>query len=426
MPMRTRRLALACLACASAIAIAACGSTTSSSSSTGSSNAAETSAATGSASATTACADPATGSPVDYWELNDNNPQVNLTPENLIAAQLSANIENCKGGAGGHKIVVLNCNDLVNPDKGAACAQQAVSDPNAIGSYVFSQETSSIYPIFLKAKMPVIAPEALAPTDFQYPYTFPLASGFQGLATGDALLAKRYLGASKLSVMAVDLPATQGISALINQGVKAAGYSPSQLQVTKTVFFPASVTDFSSYAEKAADGVGASLCFCGETFTARYVQTARQLGLEEPIIAVDDNVQARDIKTMGPAATHLYYSAHFASNAPVSQQYHAAMIKAGATTTGAAELAWLGVIMIHDAGAQLKAAGKPVNKGTVGTLMRSWTNYSTGGATPPLDFATKFTGFGGALPYLANPNVVFFQVKNGVPVQMSGFVKSIF
>jgi len=374
------------------------------------------------AAATKACPNPAKGSPVTWWQLGDENPQQNPTPENLVAAKLAATRINCSGGVAGHVLKVPACNSLADPNRAAACAKKAAEDKTTLAVWVFSQQAKVIYPILAKAKLAVVAPEALQPLEYQYPRTFAVAAGFQGLATGDAIFAHKLLGAKKVSVVTANCVPCQGLPDLIAGGIKAAGYSASQLSLTKSVYFPFDVTDMSSYAQQGADGVDAIMCFCGRSFTVRFVQTARRLGIKTPILAVDDNVPPSDAKAMGSAGKDVYFSGHYDWNNAESRMYRALMLKAKADPTGTAQSAWIGAKMLQDAGKQAQAKYRAVNSANLQKVMNSWTKYSTGGQTPPLDYkALPWKGSGGQLPRMVNRTVTFFEVVNGKLVQKSSF-----
>jgi Periplasmic binding protein len=82
---------------------------------------------------------------------------------------------------------------------------------------------------------------------------------------------------------------------------------------------------------------------------------------------------------------------------------------------------WLGTQLLQRA-----SKGQPaVTRQSLLAALGKLSNVDTGGATPPLDFTKRFTGFGGKIPRLFNNNIVFYQVKNGAASQISGFQQLI-
>jgi ABC-type branched-subunit amino acid transport system substrate-binding protein len=94
---------------------------------------------------------------------------------NYDAVRIQADLQNAKGGINGHKIDVIGCDDQSDPNVGAKCAQQAVSDHVVAIVGEFSEAAASIWPIINAAGIPSIGLVQLVAQDQTSPNAWPVS-----------------------------------------------------------------------------------------------------------------------------------------------------------------------------------------------------------------------------------------------------------
>jgi ABC-type branched-subunit amino acid transport system substrate-binding protein len=92
----------------------------------------------------------------------------------LDAVQIQAKLLNAKGGINGHRVKVIGCDDQTDPNVGASCAQQAVSNHVVAVMGSFSLVSSSIWPILNSARIPFLGVIQYAPQDNSDAESYPV------------------------------------------------------------------------------------------------------------------------------------------------------------------------------------------------------------------------------------------------------------
>ncbi|WP_322769317.1 ABC transporter substrate-binding protein [Frankia sp. Cr1] len=139
-----------------------------------------------------------------------------------------------------------SCDDQFDPNKGAACAQQAVS-----GKYLFVTADSAVgdryMPILEKGKIPVIGEVPSSASELKSPDSFPFATGVIQIAGGGTICGK--LDKKKPAVAVVDIAAGRN-----SAGLFAAGLKPYNLSIEKTVPIPPTASDVTTQAASLNSG----------------------------------------------------------------------------------------------------------------------------------------------------------------------------
>ncbi len=142
---------------------------------------------------------------------------------NYDAVRIEADLQNAKGGINGHKIDVIGCDDQTDPNVGAKCAQQAVSDHVVAVLGEFSLVSSVIWPIITAAGIPSIGLVQYGPSDqtasAAWPITPPVVVA-EGSATG--YLAKRK-GCKAIADAQADAGANSKVPVQLNKLAAAVG-----------------------------------------------------------------------------------------------------------------------------------------------------------------------------------------------------------
>ncbi len=232
----------ACLALLCALALAACGSssTTSASSST-------TSASTGSASTATSAAVPsASKTPIAFALISYRIPGSDSLTELTAGADAAANQINAAGGFGGRKVVIDVCNSMLNPAAATDCAHQMLADhPIAEFGCELTWYATGL-PIYAAAGIPSInCPDS--PPDFNNPMAFGLNPSAIGQQVGAARWVCTMPNVHKVLSLFPNIPQIQGSLQLSYKVLQACG------KTTETpVLYPLTAVDVSPYVTKVA------------------------------------------------------------------------------------------------------------------------------------------------------------------------------
>jgi ABC-type branched-subunit amino acid transport system substrate-binding protein len=207
------------------VSLTACSSTTSSSTSTGAA-----STATSGASKT----------PITVMALGTISSTAFSNPQQVSGVQAVADAVNATGGINGHKIVVLSCNDNLNPDVTESCARTAVSDHVAAVIEVVTPFVPQMLPILQQANIPLLADSPDNPQELVNPISFPIGGGSYTMmsALGSALVDDAHC--QKVSIVVLNLASTEISGRNIAAAVQLAGGT-----VTNTVDVPPSLVAFS-------------------------------------------------------------------------------------------------------------------------------------------------------------------------------------
>jgi branched-chain amino acid transport system substrate-binding protein len=355
-----------------------------------------------------------TGSPYTYYLIYTSLPNSPF-PEMPKGAQLGIDKVNSSGGINGHPLQLKTCPVNLDLNKAAGCARQAVADKSVIAANVFLGQPEAVLDTFGKGGVPVISEYPITLTDFSScQVCFPTSAGTLASVGGEGLLAATHLKAQRVSLVALDVPSSRGLASLVSQLLQATGQTTT---VTRTVTVPLTAGDLSAQATAAGQDVDAILVLLTQDFLPRFMRTVQQLGIRVPLISVA--VDQKQIAQIGPPAEGSYHVGVYSHDSAGYKGFESAFSARNPEdpATDTAYTMWLGPQLIQ----QATKAQPAVTRQSLLAAMGKLRNVDTDGATPPLDFTKRFTGFGGKLPRLFNNNVVFYQVKNGAVTQLSGF-----
>src|SRR5215475_1210771 len=357
------------------------------------------------------------GAPYTYYLLYSSLPNSPF-PELPKAAQLGIDKVNSSGGINGHPMQLKTCPVPLDLNKAADCARQAVADTSVVAANVWLGQPEAVLDIFGKAGLPVIGDYPLTLTHFTCRVCFPTSAGALASVAGEGLLAATKLKAQRVSFVVVDVPAALGLATQVSQLLQATGQTT---QVVKTVPVPLTAGDLSAQVTAASQDVDAMLVTLAIDSLPRFLRTVDQLGVQVPVVTVP--VDPNQIALIGPPVDGTYHAAAFSHDGAGFKDFQNAFTTRHPTDspTDVAYAVWLGTQLFQRA-----SKGQPeVTRQSVLAAMGKLSNVDTGGATPPLDFTKEFTGYGGKLPRLFNNNIVFYQVRNLVANQLSGFQQLI-
>jgi branched-chain amino acid transport system substrate-binding protein len=358
------------------------------------------------------------GAPYTYYLIYTSLPNSPF-PEMPKGAQLGIDKVNSSGGINGRPLQLKTCPVNLDLNKAAACAREAVADKSVIAANVFLGQPEAVLETFGKAGVPIVSEYPITLAHFSScQVCFPTSAGAFASVAGEGLLAATQLKAQRVSMVVLDVPSSRGLGTLVSQLLQATGQST---KVVKTVTVPLTAGDLSAQVTAAGQDVDAILVTLTQDFLPRFMRTVQQLGIRAPVVSVA--VDRKQIAQIGPPAEGSYHTGVYSHDSAGYKAFESAFSARNPEdpATDVAYTMWLGPQLIQQAN-----KGQPaVTRQSLLAAMGKLRNVDTGGATPPLDFTKRFTGFGGKLPRLFNNNVVFYQVKNGTVTQLSGFQQLI-
>jgi ABC-type branched-subunit amino acid transport system substrate-binding protein len=329
--------------------------------------------------------------------LPTNTPSSN-DPDALAGARAAVSALNKAGGVAGYKFSIDYCNENSDANSALKCAHQLVSDGVVAADYTFSTSNAAgVFQILRAGHVASVAVTPLEEPSWTDASSFPIESGTLGALSACGRLGVAKLKANNVSGVAFDRPAAIHTYTIMANAAKASG---GGAQVQAKPFLqplpPAPYNPTSGVnAVKQYDLIGLAL---SEPAEIQFIQTARQLGVKNPVCSSVQGVTSADLVKLGPLASNVYVGSNLTpidpnSSVPAIKQYLSEMTAAGkvgipdtdqATRPGAL-IAWTGVQIIKQIVAKIggsvtaEAFYNAISKATV----------SVPGITPTLDFGAS-------------------------------------
>jgi hypothetical protein len=376
------------LGLATAVLLAACGSSSHASSGTTATTAAGTTAAPASGAT-------ATGQSYSVMVIGTfTSPQSYNVPEIVTAT---------KAAFAGTGVKVLSCDDQGTPSAGLNCEHEAITDHvaavNAGYAYVAEDESP-----LTQAGIPVIgSTDATSPVSFGVSNS---AGGYAGIGVG---LFKA--GCTRLGILYLD-----GTDFLAN-AIVAGGTWQS---VTKAAI-PVNAPDLTPSITKLAEGKVGCIAISTQPNTVPQAMTAiKQDGLNVKVSMVQAILTPQVLSALGSQANGILATEQTrdpSDPAPVMAQIKSAMnaINSKEPVTPAAVIAWASAKLILDAS---KTITGPVTSANLLTAMNALRNASTDGAIPPFSSIELPNP---AYKRFFNHYAINYTIQNGVPTQPTDF-----
>lgn len=238
---------------------------------------------------------------------------------------------NSRGGANGHCIKIVTCDDGADPNKAVECVRTL----DDAGISVTLNDTTSVAGADVSAGYAAagIPRFALSPGQDDYPDTnsYPFGAG----GTGTTLMMPKALvtaGLKKIAVIRVDIPAA---SALL--GLFTSMYTKDGVEFVADLPVPAGTTDYSQFIIAAQDaGANGIVIPLGGQEAIQVVNAAKQLGSTIKISGSMGTFPLSDIRSLGD------YSANVILNSENNPIYDndavSAVARADLESTGVTEL----------------------------------------------------------------------------------------
>jgi ABC-type branched-subunit amino acid transport system substrate-binding protein len=387
-PKTTGKVAIATVAVAATL-LSACGSSSKSNSSTNSN--------TGSSGAS--------GSPIVIGNWVALSAQGFQAPQEKAAVEAAIASINASGGIKGHPLKLSFCDQKFDPNQETTCARQMVSDKVSavVAPSVFFGAGS--IPVLEKAGIPEIASQGLSgPVEYGCKTCYPLAGAYGWFWGADDALLKA--GATKISIIGVNVAASTASTQVATAGLKAAGLSP-----VHTVYADPTATDLSSVATQAiAGGVDGVVLTTSPQIGPKAVAALKAAGFKGKIATITDVINQQAVTALGASADGLLLTSLVAfandKNNPGVVQFQADMAKyaKGATVDTLALEGWGGVELFA-------TLAKSLDKWDPASINTGMQNLDLSADQAPVYGGFVIKGVTSAIP--GNPQLLHTTVQNG-------------
>jgi branched-chain amino acid transport system substrate-binding protein len=365
-----------------------------------------------------------TGEPITVVQFTDFEPSESNN-QGVAGMKAAVAAINAEGGIGGRPLELRNCSSNADANRSAECARDAVAD-NTVIAEVGSPTVQGtvIDPILERASMARIGAYIFSPADFTSPVVFATTAGLFAV-NGQAAIAAD-LDAKDIALTAVDIPATRSLPGLIDSGtLKAKG-----LSIGDQAYLPLSQGGDISAQIASLGEPDVLLSATTADQVAQVINTVRQLGFHYPIISAASTLTSVNIPQVEDTS-NLFQVGLVNVSAPGYKAYAKDMRAAGSEGTDedneSSVVGWIAIRAFQHAAEAVLAAGQEITRKNVLAQMRLISDFDTKGLTPPLDWKTRGTGLGGAVPNLINDTVVAYKFKDGklVVADSGRFVHSL-
>jgi ABC-type branched-subunit amino acid transport system substrate-binding protein len=263
---------------------------------------------------------------------------VALSAQGFQAPQEKSGVEaaiasiNASGGINGHPLKLDFCDQKFDPNQETACARQMVSDHvSAVVAPSVFFGTGSI-PVLAKAGIPEIASQGLSgPVEYSCKTCYPLAGAYGWFWGADDALLKA--GATKISIIGVNVAASTASTEVATAGLKEAGLAP-----VHTVYADPTATDLSSVATQAiAGGVDGVVLTTSPQIGPKAVAALKAAGYTGKIATITDVINQQAVTALGASANGLLLTSLVAfandKDNPGVVQFNADMAKYASSAT---------------------------------------------------------------------------------------------
>ncbi len=397
------------LALVGALSLAACGDDDDSSSS-GASD--DTTADTAGGGATP------TGEPLNVWVVTTVDSSLLSYPNIKAAAEIYEQYINDNGGIGGRPLEMTFCDGKTDPNEDAACARKAVDDGAIALVGGFDLDVSLMIEVleaentaWFGACCPVVAKEFSSPIAFNMGSTFSFNQGaaYKMVQDGCTNVKMIYLENGSQDIATVQTK-----------------YAFEALEYTGELDFitvPATISDFSAVAAKAAEGSDCIYGGLGDIQWMAFIPALKSVGSTTRLYGAQGNLNVKVAEAF-PEETEgsVVINAYPNIAGPMWDDYRAALETYNAPDLDWNSLAGLGTWAAFEGFRkiveQMIADGAEVNNDTFIEAANATSILPMDNMVGDLDFTTPWAAEGGAFPRIFNRSVAYDIISGGALTPM--------
>jgi ABC-type branched-subunit amino acid transport system substrate-binding protein len=260
---------LALIACASTLALAACG---------------------GSDEATA-------DGPILLYQIIPVESQVTSLPFIGTAAQAAVDEINADGGVSGRKLELVTCNDKFDPNEALRCAQKASRDGATAIVGQLSQFGAQFYPVLDKKDIISIGADAVSAEDGKNPVSYLIDPGVPGFAALPSM-AKTFMGIDKVAVVDIDNASAPGNLAYYKIGAELSG-----VEIVDQITVPVDAIDYAQYISQAeSSGAGAIITAMPDQGLIKMWKAIKTSGSDIKVLGSGSSIRADVLAEVGDVA----------------------------------------------------------------------------------------------------------------------------
>ena len=264
------------------------------------------------------------------------------SPATLAVTTYVNDYLNPAGGINGKQVKLIVCEDQLDPNKAAACAQQAVKDGVVAVVGGMSINGNRFLPGIEPSGIPYAVTLPLSTSDYTSPVSFPMQGGTVLNYSGAAGELARE-GCQKIGLLVNPIATSAALEGFARKGATAAG-----AELVSTVSVAAGTADMSSaYAKMRADGAQCAVIGTVEQDLVNFANYSAQSGAPIPLAASTGGVPPQALTALSPGAVaqlHLTGGSYGAADRSVPEvaQYANQMAKSnpGAPVEDKGTAAW--------------------------------------------------------------------------------------
>jgi branched-chain amino acid transport system substrate-binding protein len=337
-----------------------------------------------STSGATVAGSAATGTPVKVVLTStfSSATATNVYPEVQGAVQAHVDAFNKAGGAHGHPIDLIVCNDQGDANVATDCAQQAVTQKAVAMIGVKDTFGAEIIPVLQAAGIPYVA-DSYVPTDTQASNAFMLDGSQVTYPAVAQVLAQS--GCKKAAVTAVDTPGGHIAAPEAQKVIESYG-----VQVVAVQYLPAIVPDYSSTVSGLlSKGMDCLEPLSGSAEVAKFMTALHQSGANVKVFGASAAFTPQVVSQLGPIAEGVKVLS-FANHDTPQAKAAAAEIKeyagSNAKISDNALLGWAYAKILLDS---MNTITGDITAGSVLHALASLKTVNTG-VLPPINFTINY------------------------------------
>jgi ABC-type branched-subunit amino acid transport system substrate-binding protein len=345
-------------------------------------------------------------------------------PDDLAGIKAAVAAINAAGGVDGHPLASSTCDDRNDPNQAVTCARGAISN-SAVLAFVDSRSSfGSVYdPLLEAANMANFGELASTQADDTSKVSFPLYGGTLNVVLGAAAaVSPTFLGAKKIGVPYIGVPAGAQLVPFITQVIKPLGAS-----VVGAESIPPTATDYTSYAA-AEISAHPDVVVDGQTaaMLAQFIKAVRQQGDTGMKFLVSTGVfDAAQIKSLFGNDPNIYLTDEYDHLAPGYQHFLSDMAKYNGSYPNTNDEVLSGWIATYGFAQILKdlissGTASPTRADIVNYLNKQ-TNFDVEGLTNGINYTKPNPSLGGSIPRIFNDRIWLAHAVNGKAVPLNGY-----
>ena len=352
------------------------------------------------------------GTPVKGMFIDDLGTQTET--DDLEGVKVGVDAVNAAGGVNGHPVQISSCLDNQDPNAAATCARNASSDSSILAVVgTFTSYTANTDPILTASGTPSIGNSIATPADFTCTVCFNDSAGILD-SIGSAVAAVKALGAKRIGIPYIDIPAGASLAPFVDQLIKPLGgqsVGVIPVAVTAADLTPQAAAEGGAKPDAIIDGLTTDLF-------SKFIHAYRQQGFQTPIIPSGGVYDPHGVETqLSGVNSNIYIDTEFNHDSPGYRTFLADVNKYDASYSDRTDEVLRAYFAVKEFAYAAQHAASLTKAGLLAE-MNSLSDYTSDGLLPTLNYTVPQTALGGSAPRVFADTIWLDKYQNGqfVPV----------